>query len=137
MNQADAMERMSLAPVGRFATIFPNGAPHIVPVTFAVVGDSIVHMIDHKPKTTQHLQRIVNIEANPAVSLLVDEYGDDWDQLWWVRVDGLAHIATSGSDWRDARSALITKYPQYREWPPTGQAVYLEIAKVTSWESKS
>ena len=135
MNQADAMERVSLAPVGRFATTYPHGAPHIIPVTFAIVEDAVVHMIDHKPKTTRHLQRIANIEASPAVSLLVDDYSDDWNQLWWVRIDGLAHVATSGSDWRDARSALIKKYAQYRERPPTGQAVYLEITKVTSWES--
>lgn len=137
MNRADAIERVSLAPVGRFATIFPSGAPHIVPVTFALVGDDIVHMIDHKPKTTQHLQRVVNIEASPTATLLVDEYDDDWDQLWWVRIDGVAHVATSGSAWRDARSALIEKYAQYRERPPTGQAIYLEIRKLTSWQSTS
>lgn len=136
MNQAEAMERVSLVPVGRFATTYPSGEPHIIPVTFAVVGNAIVHMVDQKPKMTQHLQRIVNIEASPNVSLLVDEYDDDWDQLWWVRIDGLARVATSGSDWRDARSALIKKYAQYREWPPAGQVVYLEITKVTSWESR-
>lgn len=137
MNRDDALERVSLAPVGRFASTFPSGAPHIVPVTFAVVGNAIVHMIDQKPKTTQNLQRIDNIAGSPAVTLLVDEYDDDWDQLWWVRVDGLAHVATSGSEWRDARSALVNKYAQYREWPPTGQAIYLAIQKITSWESRS
>jgi PPOX class probable F420-dependent enzyme len=135
MLRPDAIERLSAAPVGRFATNFPTGAPHIVPVTFALVGESLVHMVDEKPKTTQRLQRIVNIEAGPAASLLVDEYDDDWDRLWWVRVDGTAHLATSGSEWRDARSALIKKYVQYRDRPPTGQAIYLEIKGVTSWES--
>lgn len=135
MKQSDAIELAHGVPVGRLATINPDGRPHIVPVTFALVEDAAVHMIDHKPKSTQRLQRVVNIEARPYTSLLVDHYSDEWDQLWWVRLDGQAHVATSGSEWRIARKALMEKYGQYQETPPTGQAIYLDIDNVTSWNA--
>ena len=46
--------------------------------------------VDHKPKRSRALQRLENIAANPAVSLLVDDYAEDWSKLWWVRADGTA-----------------------------------------------
>jgi PPOX class probable F420-dependent enzyme len=133
MKQSEAIQRANAAPVGRLATINPDGLPHLVPVTFALVDGAAVHMIDHKPKTTQRLQRVANIESRPEASLLVDHYNDDWSRLWWVRLDGKAHLATSGSEWRIARKALIEKYAQYQDSPPTGQAIYLDIDNVVGW----
>ena len=135
MRESEALDRVAAAPVGRLATISPAGRPHLVPVTFALVERAVVHMVDDKPKTTTELRRIANIEANPATALIVDEYSGDWDKLWWVRIDGESHVATSGSEWRDARAALIAKYAQYAERPPTGQAIFTSIDSITSWSS--
>ena len=133
MERADCLERLAEAEVGRLATLRPDGRPHLVPITFALVGESLVHMVDHKPKTTQQLQRLANLESHPFASVLVDRYGADWEDLWWVRVDGSARVVDSGPDWEAARSALVTKYRQYRETPPTGPAVLIEIASISGW----
>ena len=74
------------------ATIGADGAPHLVPVTFALLkadhgGDVIVVAVDHKPKRTTELQRLRNIRREPRVSFLADHYSQDWEQLWWVRAD--------------------------------------------------
>jgi PPOX class probable F420-dependent enzyme len=134
MEQTDALDRLGAARVGRFASLTPDGRPHIVAVTFAIVDGALVHMVDHKPKTTSHLQRLRNIEGSPWASLLVDHYTDDWAGLWWIRVDGGATIETAGERWDKARSALAAKYDQYVERPPEGGAIFLAMDRVTHWE---
>lgn len=121
--------------MGRLATLGADGAPHIVPVTFAAVGDELVHMIDQKPKTTRRLARLDNIERHPQATLLVDHYEESWDRLWWVRVDGRATVVSEGPGVELAREALESKYPQYRQDPPQGPAIYLTMGVVRYWES--
>lgn len=113
----------------------PDGRPHVVVVTFALSGDSIVTAVDDKPKTTHRLQRLVNIEAHPEVSLLVDHYEEDWDRLWWVRFDGSATIHHRGEVWDDAVASLVAKYPQYRDRSPRGPVIALSRREVTAWSS--
>ena len=85
------------APVGRFATVDQQGAPHIIPICFALVGDHLYSVVDEKPKRTTRLQRLRNIEANPSVALVIDRYSDDWSQLAWVMVRGEASVIESGN----------------------------------------
>ncbi|MDP9143749.1 MAG: TIGR03668 family PPOX class F420-dependent oxidoreductase [Actinomycetota bacterium] len=135
MELAEALDRLASAPVGRFASITPDGRPHLVAVTFAVTDGALAHMIDNKPKTTRRLQRLRNVEMTPRASLLVDNYDDDWSALWWIRIDGEASVETVGEQWGNARAALVEKYSQYRESPPDGPAIFLSIDRVTHWES--
>jgi PPOX class probable F420-dependent enzyme len=125
--------RFGSARVASLATTRPSGAPHVVPVTFAVVDEVIYTMVDDKPKTTAALQRLDNIAANPSVSLLVDNYEEDWTALWWVRVDGHATVSTEDTDLAIALSCLQDKYSQYRDQPPLGPAIRIEITGVRSW----
>jgi PPOX class probable F420-dependent enzyme len=136
MERAEALNRLAAARVGRFASLGPGGRPHIVPVTFAVVDELVLHMIDDKPKTTSRLQRLRNVEADARASLLVDHYDEDWSRLWWVRVDGEASVETGGERWEKARSALAGKYTHYRDAPPEGPAICLTMDMVTSWASE-
>jgi PPOX class probable F420-dependent enzyme len=117
-------ERFGAARVARLATVTPEGAPHLVPIVFALVGDVIHTAVDGKPKRHNRLRRLANIEREPRVCVLADHYDDDWSQLWWVRADGLATITDV------AEPALIARYPQYATQPPPGP--YLRI-QVTSW----
>lgn len=135
MSTAEALDFLAGSRVARLATIRPDGRPHIVPITFAVTDETIVTMIDHKPKTTTRVQRLRNIEANPSVSVLVDEWTEDWERLRWVRADGTARIHSEDDVWRHAREALVAKYTQYSDHPPEGAAIAISIAGVTSWAS--
>lgn len=127
--------RIVSARSARLATIRPDGRPHVVPITFAIVHGAIVSAVDHKPKSATSLQRLRNIRANPAVSVLVDEYQDDWSTLWWARADGTAQIADAGRDHDLATTALAEKYPQYREHPPEGPAIVVAVDRWVSWSA--
>lgn len=135
MNRSEALAALAGARVGHLATTKPDGTPHVVPITFAVDHGTIVTMIDHKPKSTTRLQRLINIEANPRVSVLADAYSEDWSRLWWVRVDGTAGIHDAGGLWARAREALAAKYDQYGERPPQGAAITMPIDELTWWSS--
>lgn len=135
MDRAEALAFLETARVGHLGTVRPDGGPHVVPVTFALVGESIVTMVDHKPKTTTRLQRLTNVAANPTATLLVDEWFEDWDRLKWVRVDGAATTHFDDGAWSESRAALAAKYTQYTDRPPEGTAIVISIDRVTGWSS--
>lgn len=131
-----ARERLEKARVGRLATTTSTGRPHIVPVVFALVGNTVWTAVDAKPKTTRSLRRLANIESNPRVSLLVDQYEDDWTALWWVRIDGDATVErVDAEEGRLALSALAAKYPQYAAQAPPGPLIRIAVSKWTSWSA--
>jgi PPOX class probable F420-dependent enzyme len=91
--------------------------------------------VDKKPKTTDRLQRLVNVGEDPNATFLVDHYDDDWSRLWWVRVDGTATVWTDGPAYERAVDALAGKYPQYIDDRPTGPVIALQGDRITSWAS--
>jgi len=114
------------------ATVGPGPRPHVVPVTFAVVGERIFSAVDDvKPKTTKRLARLANVASNPAVSLLADHYEDDWSRLWWVRADGQGEVLATLPAL--ALDALCQKYPQYAARPPAGPAVAVVVQRWSWW----
>ena len=135
MGGFDPKASFTQSPVARLATITPDGLPHLVPVVFAVHGDVIYTAVDAKPKTTQRLRRLSNIESNPHVSLLVDHYADDWTQLWWVRVDGVAAIHRDGAVLHAGHRLLRAKYPQYQTVPLNGPVIAVAVARWSSWHA--
>ena len=125
-----ARERLAAARVARLATIGPEG-PHLVPIVFAVEGDTIYHAVDHKPKRTTALKRLANLRADPRASVLADAYDEDWTRLWWVRADGTARILEPGHE--PAVELLRERYPQYRDRPPEGPVVAIDVARWSHW----
>ena len=119
--------------MARLGTVTPNGRPHLVPVVFALDHDTIYFAVDSKPKRTQNLQRLRNIAANPAVSLLADQYDEDWARLWWVRVDGVARVVDDAAGAGHALDLLAVRYPQYRRARPQGPVVAIAIQSITGW----
>jgi PPOX class probable F420-dependent enzyme len=133
MNDEKARAGFTTARVARLATIRPDGAPHLVPVVFVLEGDTVWFVVDEKPKRHRRLQRLVNIRAEPRVSLLVDSYDEDWSRLWWVRADGRARIVGEGLELERALGLLLDKYPQERGQPPNGPALAVEVERWRCW----
>jgi PPOX class probable F420-dependent enzyme len=127
--------RVSASRVGHLATIGPGGRPHIVPITFALDGDHLFFAVDAKPKRTLDLQRVRNIDAKPAVSVLVDHYEDDWDRLWWVRIDGTARVLTDDAGIQQALDLLAARYVRYRGRRPAGPVVVVSIDRMSGWSA--
>ena len=119
------------------ATLGPQGRPHLVPITYAVEGDTIYSAVDDaKPKATPRLKRLANIEANPNVAVLTDHYDDDWRQLWWVRADGRARLLEpAATEAANARELLAARYPQYRAAPPPGVVIAVDVARWSGWSA--
>ena len=116
-------------PVARLAT--SDGAqPHIVPVVFCEFHGALCIPIDGKRKSGRPLKRIANIERNPAVSLLIDEYRDDWSRLRWLRIDGSAEIVATT---QDLAVALTAKYPQYQRVEIGASAIRIRPGKRRTW----
>ncbi len=126
---------MGAARVARLATAGSDGQPHLVPVTFAVDGDRIYIAVDHKPKTTPNLRRLRNIGENPRVAVLADHYAEDWDELWWVRVDGRAHVVRDDDGMRHPLDVLAERYEQYRESRPAGPVIVIDAERWAGWAS--
>lgn len=143
-------ERLGAARHAYLATTGADGVPHLVPVTFALVGtptdrpdgaapgdetpgDEIVVVVDHKPKTTRELRRLRNVAENPRAAVLADRYDDDWSRLWWVRADGAASVEHTGVAWERAVDALAARYPQYRERRPDGPVLRVRVSRWSGW----
>jgi PPOX class probable F420-dependent enzyme len=131
----DVAARFAQAPVARLATVAPGGGPHLVPVVFALHDGVVYTAVDAKPKTTRRLRRLANIEANPQVSLLVDHYDQDWTQLWWVRVDGIAEVHHDGDAVHTGRDLLRAKYPQYQSVSLNGAVIAVTVRRWSSWHA--
>jgi len=131
----DPRVRFAQAPVARLATVSPDGGPHLVPVVFALDGDVVYTAVDAKPKTTQRLRRLANIAGNPRVSLLADHYADDWAQLWWIRVDGIASVHHDGDALRIGLDLLRAKYSQYQSVSLNGPVIAVAVRRWSSWQA--
>jgi PPOX class probable F420-dependent enzyme len=133
VDDATMRERVQDARVGRLATVTDRGLPHAVPCCFALDGDLVYSAVDTKPKATTALRRLANLRANPAAALLVDHYSEEWAELWWVRLDGRGRILEGGAEHDRAIARLATKYQQYRETPPPGPAIVIDVTRWTAW----
>jgi PPOX class probable F420-dependent enzyme len=127
-------ERFAAARVARLATVGHDGAPHLVPIVFALVDDVIYSAVDAKPKRHGRLRRLANIAHEPRVSVLADRYDDDWTLLWWVRADGVARVLPSSAA---ALDALTGKYPQYRAEPPPGPFLEIQVGHWSAWSASA
>jgi PPOX class probable F420-dependent enzyme len=125
------------ARVGRLATADAAGRPLVVPVCFAFENDAVYSAVDDKPKRTRELRRLRNIAENPHVSLVVDEWHEDWSRLRWVIVDGSADVLRGGPDFDRAIDRLREKYPQYRamDLRTDGAVLRLRAERVVAWRA--
>ena len=120
--------------VAHLATADAKGRPHVVPVCFAYLGGRIYIAIDEKPKRSLRLKRLLNIEENPHVALVLDRYDEDWSRLGWVLIQGTVAVIEGGPEHSQALEALREKYPQYREMALEERPVIgVRVERVSSW----
>jgi PPOX class probable F420-dependent enzyme len=127
--------RLTSARVARLATTDPDGRPHLVPIVFALEGDTLYSAVDQKPKRSTKLRRIENARVRPDVTILVDNYDEDWHQLWWIRLRGRARVLDDGEERSHALALLQEKYPHYRTEPPDGPVLAVDVSDVRSWSA--
>jgi PPOX class probable F420-dependent enzyme len=121
--------------VAHLATTDASGAPHLVPVCYAVIDASLYISVDEKPKRTDiPLKRLRNIQSNPRVAVTVDRWDEDWTHLAWVMLRGEADILPNGAEHDAAQDALRQRYPQYRlmDLAPL-PVIALRIRSVLGW----
>jgi len=102
--------------LGHLATTGSDGAPHVMPVCYALDDEALYFIADAKPKRrpARALQRLANLRANPRAALVVDDWDEDWTRLAWVLVRGPATIVDDDARHAAALARLRARYPQYR-----------------------
>jgi PPOX class probable F420-dependent enzyme len=119
------------ARTGALATTYPDGRPHVVPVSTVLDLDRLVFA------TEADTQKVRNIESDPDVAICFDEYHEDWSQLRQVIVHGSAYLLDAGFEFERDRALLYEKFPQYGSEAPIeeGSSVIVEVRvdRVVSW----
>jgi PPOX class probable F420-dependent enzyme len=120
--------------VARLGLVDDDGAPRVLPVSYAVSEGMLVSAVDQKPKRRPgaELARIRWLRARPRAALTVDTYEEDWSQLAWVQALGAVEVVAA-ADASAAISALIGRYPQYRDRPPPGPVLALRPDRLLWW----
>jgi PPOX class probable F420-dependent enzyme len=138
---AEARRFLEAHRVGHLATAGATGAPHVVPVCYAIDDGGLYFVADLKPKrgAARNLLRLRNLRANPRAAVVVDDWDEDWTRLAFVLVRGPAH-EVSDPDAHDAALRLLrARYPQYAAMPlddpQTHPVVRIEPARVVVWRA--
>ncbi len=135
-----AKERQFLnsMPVARLATADAEGVPHVIPICFVIIDDTLYFAHDQKPKKTgaRPLKRVRNLLENPRAAVVVDHYENDWERLGWVMIHGRAEVLSKCAEQVAAHDALRRRYVQYREmYLEPLPVVAIRIERVVSWGS--
>jgi PPOX class probable F420-dependent enzyme len=129
-----ANELLDVSRVGRLGLLDLEGAPRVLPVTYAVAQGRIWSAIDSKPKRSEEPARLRFLRRDPRAALTVDRYSDEWEELAWVQVLGTVEVldleaGTAGLE------ALREKYRQYRADPPPGPLLALRPTRYLWWRA--
>ncbi|HSI80215.1 MAG TPA: hypothetical protein VK919_06135 [Solirubrobacterales bacterium] len=102
-------------------------------MTFAIAGEAVWSAVDQKPKSVRGrgLARVRWLRERPEATLLVDRYSDDWSELAWVQLIGRVGIVEGAAPPEE----LVSKYAQYRDAPPPGPLLRLDIERAVAWRA--
>jgi PPOX class probable F420-dependent enzyme len=131
-----ARELLERSRVARLGVIADDGAPRVLPVTYALAGGKLVTAVDEKPKRVsgERLARVRWLRSRPQASLTIDRYDDDWSQLSWVQAIGTIEILPAAAA-ADAISALRERYEPYRMRAPGGPVLVLDPSSILWWRA--
>jgi PPOX class probable F420-dependent enzyme len=115
--------------VARFATVGPDGMPHVVPVCPVLDGDTILIASDENAKVRY-------LRADPRCAIAFDSYVEDWDHNLQVQVRGTATLHPDGPEWERGKALLDEKFRQYEPLFPitVGETLIVKVTieRVTS-----
>ena len=134
------------AKVARLATVDIKCTPYLVPVVFVLDNDNDYYFIpiDEKTKRSrpENLKRVRNIQENPNVALLIDEYNEDWTKLYFVMIQGKGSILGGKKLEQNeiplsekAHKLLHSKYPQYQKISVGEHLIMIMPQKVIAWKN--
>lgn len=152
-NNAIIQAIISRARVARLSTIdYDEKTPHIVPVVFAFDGHRYYIPLDEKRKiqTVEKLKRVRNIQHNPNVALLIDEYNEDWSKLVFVMIQGKAHVIGEEKEkglrnnynnnntpsLEEGHTLLYHKYSQYKRVGIGSYCIVVQPQKIILWKNE-
>jgi PPOX class probable F420-dependent enzyme len=110
----------------RLATASKDAKPHVVPVIYALDGESIVIAIDYGTK------KLRNLKENKRVALVVDEYRPNHA----VMVEGDCEILERGKEYLRLLQILFDRFEYYRKNPwDEGESPILKVkpTKAVMW----
>lgn len=130
--------RLHESRVATLSTVDAAGRPHAIPICYAYDGPDtcFYSAVDNKPKKVpaERLVRVQNIQGNPHVALLISEYTESWEDLWYVLVRGKADLISAGESRARAVHLLKQKYPQYAvALPPAAPIIRVVPDRWTVW----
>src|SRR5204863_2534695 len=140
---AEARQFLEAHRVGHLATAGADGAPHVVPVCYAIDDAALYFVADEKPKRrpARELLRLRNLRANPRAALVVDDYDEDWTRLAYVLVRGPARVVEAVAAHAGALRLLRARYPQYGRMalddPAVHPVVRIEPGRIVVWRAAS
>jgi PPOX class probable F420-dependent enzyme len=134
LDEAEARRRFGDGRVARLATVDRHRRPRVVPCCFVLAGDVVYSAVDEKPKRSPDLARLRDMAENPDVTIVVDHYEEDWDEVWWARVRGRARMTEDAEEARGA-ALLRAKYPQY-EAHQLARVVAIDVTEVSGWAAR-
>lgn len=131
-----AHELLAGSPLGHLSYLDDRDRPRVLPVTFAVAGESLWTAIDQKPKRNPPA-RVRYLRRRPEAALCADHYEDDWSRLAWVQAIGSVELVEvgAGDAERFAFEALRAKYRSYLEEPPEGPLIRLRPERLLCWRA--
>jgi PPOX class probable F420-dependent enzyme len=148
INNAELKTIIDKARVARLATVNSECRPHLIPVVFTFDGEHYYIPIDKKtkrePSKPERLKRVKNIQANPNVALLIDEYNENWLKLYFVMIQGRASLISNkkGQEQNElpllekAHKLLCEKYPQYQKVSIGEYVIMIYPQKVITWKNE-
>lgn len=133
------------ARVARLATVDSECKPHLIPVVFVFDNYSYFIPIDEKTKQSrpEKLKRAKNIQQNSNVTLLIDDYNENWRKLYFIMIQGKASIIGGKKLEQNellllekAHKLLSDKYLQYQKIGIGEYVIMIIPQKVITWKNE-
>jgi PPOX class probable F420-dependent enzyme len=133
------------ARVARLATVDSECKPHLIPVVFVFDNYSYFIPIDEKTKRSrpEKLKRAKNIQQNSNVTLLIDDYNENWRKLYFIMIQGKASIIGGKQLEQNellllekAHKLLSDKYHQYQKIGIGEYVIMIIPQKVITWKNE-